>query len=51
MYHKGLIAGGAGTVAGTLPFTGLNLVWFFVAGFALLMTAGALWRVAPRTQA
>jgi hypothetical protein len=50
MYHKGLFAGGAGTVA-TLPFTGLNLVWAMVASFALLMAAGALWRIVPRRQA
>ena len=28
----------------TLPFTGLDVVWFAVAAFALLMAAGALWR-------
>lgn len=51
MYHQGLFAGVAGTVAGTLPFTGLNLAWFVVAGFALLMAAGAVWRIVPRRQA
>jgi hypothetical protein len=50
MYQKGLFAGGAGTVA-TLPFTGLNLAWAVVASFALLMAAGAIWRVVPRRQA
>ncbi len=50
MYNNGLFAGGAGTVA-MLPFTGLNLTWAVVAGFALLMAAGALWRIAPRRQA
>ena len=51
MYHNGLFAGGAGMVAGTLPFTGLDLSWAVVASFALLMAAGALWRIAPRRQA
>jgi hypothetical protein len=51
MYHKGVLAGGAGTAVGTLPFTGLNLTWAIVAGFALLMAAGAVWRIAPRTEA
>lgn len=59
MYQNGVLgatatAGTAGTAASTvgiLPFTGLNLVWFVIAAFALLMAAGALWRVAPRRQA
>jgi hypothetical protein len=50
MYLRGLFAGGAGTL-GTLPFTGLNVVWVAAAAFALLMAAGALWRIVPRTQA
>ena len=50
MYHKGLFAGGAGTL-GTLPFTGLDVVWVAVAAFALLMAAGALWRIVPRATA
>src|SRR5262249_54343266 len=37
--------------AGKLPFTGLDIVWFVIAGFALLMAAGALWRIVPRTEA
>jgi hypothetical protein len=53
MYSRGLLSGGAGVAAtaGTLPFTGLNLVWFALAAFTLLMAAGALWRIAPRSQA
>ena len=51
MYGNGFFAGGVGAVAGTLPFTGLNLAWSIVAAFALLMAAGAVWRVAPRRQA
>ena len=51
MYHQGLFAARAGTVFGTLPFTGLSLTWSVVAGFALLMAAGALWRIVPRRQA
>jgi hypothetical protein len=58
MYQNGVLgatatAGTAGTATtlGILPFTGLNLVWFVIAAFALLMAAGALWRIAPRRQA
>ena len=50
MYSRGLLSGGAG-MAGTLPFTGFNLVLFALAAFTLLMAAGALWRVAPRSEA
>lgn len=49
MYHKGLLGVGAGAAA--LPFTGLNIVWVVIAGFALLMAAGAVWRIAPRRSA
>ena len=58
MYGNGLFAGGvAGAAAGTtasaaalgpLPFTGFGLVWFALGAFALLMAAGALWRIVPR---
>ena len=27
------------------------VIWFVIAGFALLMAAGALWRIVPRTRA
>jgi hypothetical protein len=55
----GGVAAGASTDAGrtalgtlgTLPFTGLDLVWFALAAFALFMAAGALWRIVPRRQA
>ena len=50
MYGNSLFATGAGAVVGTLPFTGLNLAWSGVAAFALLMAAGALWRIVPRSQ-
>jgi hypothetical protein len=50
MYHKAVVAGSAGT-AGALPFTGLNVMWIAVAGFALLMAAGAIWRIVPRSEA
>jgi LPXTG-motif cell wall-anchored protein len=49
MYDRGLAAGGAAAL-GTLPLTGLNVMWIVVGGFALLMAAGALWRIAPRRQ-
>jgi hypothetical protein len=55
MYSNGLLGATAGTAAGiagtagaTLPFTGLNLVWLTIGGFALLMAGGALWRIVPR---
>jgi hypothetical protein len=51
MYHQGVFAGSAGAVLGALPFTGLNVTWIIVAAFALVMAAGALWRIAPRSQA
>jgi len=51
MYHQGVFAGSAGAVIGALPFTGLNMTWMIVGAFALLMAAGALWRIAPRSQA
>ena len=51
MYHQGVFAGSAGAVLGALPFTGLNMTWMIVGAFALLMAAGALWRIAPRRQA
>ena len=47
----GVVAAGTGVATGALPFTGLNVAWFVLAAFALLMAAGALWRVAPRRQA
>jgi hypothetical protein len=50
----GVLAGGAtatGGALGALPFTGLNMIWFVVAAFAIMMAAGALWRIAPRRQA
>jgi LPXTG-motif cell wall-anchored protein len=51
MYHNAMLAGGVGAAAGTLPMTGLNLIWFILAAFALVMAAGALWRISPRPQA
>jgi len=64
MYNSGVLSGGigaggvlaggaavAGGDLGALPFSGLGLVWFVVAAFALVMAATALWRIVPRTQA
>lgn len=64
MYNSGVLSGGigaggvlaggaaaAGGELGALPFSGLGLVWFIVAAFALVMAATALWRIVPRTQA
>lgn len=64
MYNSGVLSGGigaggvlaggsaaAGSELGTLPVSGLSMVWFVVAAFALVMAATALWRIVPRTQA
>jgi hypothetical protein len=51
VYHKAVLVGSAGSVGAALPLTGLNLVWWVVGAFALLMAAGALWRIAPRREA
>jgi hypothetical protein len=44
------VAGAAATVgtAATLPFTGLNLIWILLAGFALIAAGIAIMRVIPR---
>lgn len=51
MYNQGLTAAGGVAGVATLPFTGLNLVWVALAAFTLLMAAGAIWRIVPRTEA
>lgn len=51
MYQQGLMSAGGVAGVAALPFTGLNLVWFALAAFTLLMTAGALWRIVPRSEA
>lgn len=50
MYDKALVSGSTGTLA-TLPVTGFSVIWFVIAGFALLMAGGALLRIAPRRNA
>jgi hypothetical protein len=52
----GQTAGAAGAVAavaaaGTLPFTGLNLIWVLLAGFALIAAGTAIMRMIPRRHA
>lgn len=37
--------------AGTLPFTGGNPLWFFLAGVAVLAVGGAIRRLTPRREA
>jgi LPXTG-motif cell wall-anchored protein len=49
MYDKAAIGGTAATI-GTLPVTGFSVLWFAIAGFALLMAGGALLRIIPRRQ-
>jgi len=36
--------------AGTLAFTGSNMIWFVLAGFALIAAGTALARVIPRRE-
>lgn len=51
MYQQGAgVASGIASAA-ALPFTGFNLVWLLLAAFTLLMAAGAIWRIVPRSQA
>ena len=48
--YNGTVVGTTGALA-ALPFTGFSVIWAVIAGFALLMAAGALWRIVPRRQA
>lgn len=50
MYDKALTGGSAATLA-ALPVTGFSVLWFVIAGFALLMAGGALLRIVPRRHA
>jgi LPXTG-motif cell wall-anchored protein len=47
MYDKALVSGSSASLA-MLPVTGFSILWFVIAGFALLMAGGALLRIAPR---
>jgi hypothetical protein len=47
MYQQAGTAAAAGTT-GTLAATGMNVLWVFIAGFALLAGAAALMRIVPR---
>jgi hypothetical protein len=51
MYHSTCVTAGACGGAATLPFTGSNLLWAVLAGFAMLAVGLALRRLAPRRQA
>lgn len=55
MYGHSGVAGAAaaiGTTAtvATLPFTGMNLVWMFLAAFALISAGLAILRTYPKAQ-
>lgn len=50
MYQRGLFAAGAGGGMSALPHTGLDVLWWLIGGFALLMAAGALLRTLPKVQ-
>ena len=47
-HHAGAL--GTGAAAGALPFTGFNVIWFVLAGFALLAAGASLLRIAPRRE-
>lgn len=49
MYDKAAVSTGTATIA-ALPMTGFSVLWWILAGFALLMAGGALLRLAPRRQ-
>jgi hypothetical protein len=50
MYNHGGAVAGGGAAIGTLPFTGLNLIWLVLAAFALISAGTAIMRVAPRRE-
>lgn len=43
-------AGAGGVGISTLPYTGLNLTFLFLAGFALIAAGLALWRAIPKRE-
>jgi hypothetical protein len=47
MYQKAGMAFAAGATGG-LAWTGANVIWLMLAGFALVAAGGALARIAPR---
>ena len=49
MYNHAGVAGGSAAV-GSLPFTGINVVWMVLAAFALVAAGSALLRIAPRRE-
>ena len=48
MYGGSTTAAAAGAGAATLPFTGTNLLWAFLASFAMIALGGSLRRIAPK---
>ena len=46
MYHSTPFLGAVGA-AGTLPYTGMNLLWSLMAGFAVFAAGLAVKRIAP----
>jgi hypothetical protein len=51
MYGNATFATPAIAAGAALPFTGLSVVWYVIAGFALLAAGLAVHRVVPRRQA
>lgn len=51
MYDKSIAGLGTTAATGTLAFTGVNVLWFLLASFALIAAGLALLRTFPRSQA
>jgi hypothetical protein len=51
MYDKAISGLGSTIGIGTLAYTGLNVVWLALAGFALIAAGMAVLRTVPRRQA
>jgi LPXTG-motif cell wall-anchored protein len=51
MYHKSVLTVGGGAGLAALPHTGLDVVWFAIGAFALVMAAGAVLRTLPKRRA
>lgn len=51
MYSSTGIAGTTAAAGAGLAFTGINVVWYLLAAFALLGVGMALMRIVPRREA
>jgi hypothetical protein len=48
MYQSSASIGGAVGTSGLLAYTGANVLWAVLAGFAMLAAGSALMRIVPR---